>query len=371
MSQKTKEPRGVAWQIVFLVTLMGLMIAIGIYAIAQETSMCPFCWKYWATMDAKGNIITIDRSAIVRNMGLIVASIIAISVAVWRGRIASQQSDAAQSQYALAERGHTTDRFQTAIQMLNGKTTEENIASLLILHDVARDDPSGFAQAILEIICGYTVRICFDDHALHKPEDIREKIDLSDMSKYRKPPRQAALALEIIPKIARFAKRVSQDKSAILPPLQGLDLSGYFLSDLNFQNSQLSGANFSGSSISKSDFSGAIMRGINLKGANINYTNFTGGNLMGCDCVASRLYQCDFTDADMSFMDATNSDFPESRFLNADLFNVNFSGADLARAINMSQNQINIAWAFQNNLPSGLTEGSIPLKQPAEQTEKR
>jgi uncharacterized protein YjbI with pentapeptide repeats len=122
-----------------------------------------------------------------------------------------------------------------------------------------------------------------------------------------------------------------------------VNLSGAFLYRTSFFNANLSDANLSGAFLYRAalyeNLSGAHLTDANLDGAHLTDTNLDGANL---------------TDANLTDVNLSGADLSGASFSWADL-----SGSDLSGALNLSQQQVEVA--------RGNEETKLPdhLKLPA------
>lgn len=112
-------------------------------------------------------------------------------------------------------------------------------------------------------------------------------------------------------------KRYNQTKMNLLS-IQGLDVSGTFLSFMDLK----------GVNLSYADFSGAFLTGANLENSNCTYTNFTSAHLAGA-VLRNSVLACAFYGADLRGADLSGSKLKDSNFTGAKLRNANLSNCDL------------------------------------------
>lgn len=321
----------------------GLFLLVGFVGLTGLLFPDFFNLKLWATItkqDGQPDIVQTDLSSIIRNLGLIIFSIIALCLAAWRSWVANQQSataieqvDIANKQYSLAERGHATDRFQKAVQMLNEKGGFESMAGLLILEGVAKDNAEGFAKEILEIICAYSIRRSIREHEL--PQRESDDLEEGQPETFFDPPMDLEKALRLIPVIRELAQNLNSQDDKFYPKLKNLDLSNYRIHDLNLNSTLLISCNFSNTQLTNLSLKRAYLGRCNFKNAFLDL--------------------CDLTDAEVSL----------SHFEKADLFDTNISGlrrwqlrqSKNGGTIGLSQEQINNCWAWEDKPPIGLGRG--------------
>lgn len=125
--------------------------------------------------------------------------------------------------------------------------------------------------------------------------------------------------------------------------LNGLDLSGIKINELNLQAAILTGVNFintdlSGAMLAEANLSHADLSYANLRGANLKDADLTGANLTGADLTGALLEDALFEKAVLSnaFLDkvtAENTIFSEANLSEATLINSLFKGADFSKCL--------------------------------------
>lgn len=96
-------------------------------------------WQWdWLTEDASG-------SAVVRNLGLVVAAAIALPIAIWRSRVAERQ----------AETAHQTmldQRFQQALEMVGSEEGALQMTGIYALRRLAAEYPQLYEARVAEVV---------------------------------------------------------------------------------------------------------------------------------------------------------------------------------------------------------------------------
>ena len=122
--------------------------------------------------------------------------------------------------------------------------------------------------------------------------------------------------------------------------LEGLDLSGRILKDVDFSYANLKGANFSGSILKNIDFSEADLSGANFTSSNLNSVKFDGANLSNvsfanvsfAETSPPPSFTClplpplSIENADFSYANLENADFSYSTFIECDFSDAAMSG---------------------------------------------
>ena len=85
-----------------------------------------------------------DETEDIRNIGLVVAAVIALPVAIWRSRVAERQAD-------TAHHDLLDGRFQHAIQMLDSSLPAIRVTGLNALRRLAAEYPESYRARVEEL----------------------------------------------------------------------------------------------------------------------------------------------------------------------------------------------------------------------------
>ena len=323
-------------------------------------------------------------STTIRNIGLVLAGIIALPLAIWRGLVAEQSL--------------LNERYQKGAEMLGSEVLSVRLGGIYALRRLAEEHPEQYHIQIMRLFCSF-VRLPTRDQSLTSgqagieagaPTPVRQDVEavieaIASRSKQRVDrERQVDFRLDLRGANLRGLQVLKADMSRAYFQTSNLagayfvdtdlsdaffteaDLSGAVFMNVNFVttrfwNAKLSGATLQGDDMHKAslqlaDLSNAnllradlsdaflghaVLTNAYLEGANLNRASFLGADLSGACLVMADLSQADFLDADLS--DADLSD--------ADLTGVEFSsGPQTARG--MRQAQLDEAKADPGNLPS-------------------
>lgn len=128
----------------------------------------------------------------------------------------------------------------------------------------------------------------------------------------------------------------SKQNTSDEPCLNASFLRGAKLTDINLSNSNLSGAYLSGAYLSGANLSNAKLISANLSDAKLISANLSNANLTRANLTDAKLYKADFFDSELS---GTN------------LSNVSFCHPEIGCANNITQEQLDYAWAWDDQLP--------------------
>ncbi len=222
-------------------------------AIAIALFGCVVAAIFWELLSAKEE----SPSAILRNLGLVIAAPIVIILAIWRSSVAQEQTNISRQQADLSwmifreERDRSQrllreEQYRNAINSLGSDMIFSRLGSIDTLMLLAREYPVEFHLRVSRILSSF-VR--------HPPED--DSARLKDI-----PPTDYIMPREDVQTIVKFFGSRTEEQLKIdvesntTIDLHGADLSGTWLSP----GSYLFGVNLSGANLSDVHFFG--VRGI-------------------------------------------------------------------------------------------------------------
>ena len=82
------------------------------------------CWSWLQD----GGDTSESNGATLRNVGLIIAGIVGLVLALWRGIVAGRQADAARGQVELGQQGLLNERYQKGAEMLGSEFSRLGLA---------------------------------------------------------------------------------------------------------------------------------------------------------------------------------------------------------------------------------------------------
>ena len=218
-------------------------------------------------------------STIIRNVGLVIAAVIALWFARRRILVADRQA-------ATAQRGLLNERYQKGAEMLGNDVLSVRLGGIYALARLAREYPGGYHTQIMNLLCSFVRNPPVDDGARDPKASgtqLREDVQAT------------------MPTIcARSEVQVLAEKKEIYfrLDLSGADLHGISLleatslgssdrrppiSSANLEGAFLHGANLSGAGLVFSNLKGASLYRANLEGAFLHGADLSGANLRGCE----------------------------------------------------------------------------------------
>ena len=119
-----------AW--VWVTVLVALVLLVG----------SALSYRYWDWLDSS----TESGSTTVRNIALIVAGLVALILALWRGAIGERQASA-------AEQAVLDGRYQRGIEMLANDSLSARLGGIYSLRNLAESQPEQYHIQVIPVFC--------------------------------------------------------------------------------------------------------------------------------------------------------------------------------------------------------------------------
>lgn len=273
-------------------------------------------WESLTGSQSGTDPVSESSSATVRNLGLVLAGLVALPLAVWRGKSADRQA-------GTAEADLRNKRYQESAAMLGNKVLSVRLAGIYALERLATDHPEQYHIEIMKLLCAF-VR----DPTRDKKEADRRKIRVDVQA-----------AMEAI--CACHARQSRLEKEAGLR----LDLRGANLTEAILRDSDLSAAILGTFDFDPRDHGPSSI----LKGADLRWAILTNAHLYGVDLTDADLQGANLTGAKLMGANISGTVF-SSR--------IRIEGTRDPKAVGLTQKQLNSAVCEHDNLPilDGLFE---------------
>lgn len=331
------------WYGVSLVLATVLLLAIIFYSTMSECGhlLGKTCWQATTQFDdANSRSISHDPSATLRNLGLVVVSIAALLLGVWRSVVADRQSDIAKKQLELANNGFAADRFQKAVELLIDNKEVAHTPGLRTLENLALNDQENYARPCFDTVVAFIKKWCEEDHKLNTLKRTSQKNRVGR----RKLPRWVEEALSVLESMRSSTQTISWPRGRT--------------SEIGFVH------------LDEYDFSRRVFHMISLKSAMMNYIRLDGGNVIDSYVKSSHLkgssfLKCKIESSDFVDCDLSGADFTQCEFLECKMFGSNISNAQFHEAQFGVQDTLHGAWAWSDRPPQGLPENlNVNLRDP-------
>lgn len=256
----------------------------------------------------------------IRNIGLVLAGLIAIPLALWRGLVAERQAD-------VAQQGLLYDRYQKGAEMLGSTFLSVRLGGLYALANLALQHPDQHGDQVVRLLCAFVRHPTTDEFAQEAATPGRRYPRLREDV-------QAAVTALTRPGDDGLRHGCQTDQI----DLRGAHLLGAALGSANLSGANLEGANMTGASLHGADLSGAKMTSACLHRAHLLGTDLTGARFLAADLsqvVAQRAAFCnaDLSSADLSHAELQRADVSGAHFGTANLTGVSLRDANLSGAL--------------------------------------
>ncbi|MCY4616702.1 MAG: pentapeptide repeat-containing protein [Chloroflexi bacterium] len=288
------------------------------------------------------------RSAVIRNVGLVIGGALALWVAVWRSQVADRQAKATQRQADTGQQRLLDERHQQGAAMLASELLPVRLAGIYALQRLAESQPEEYHIPIMRLLCAF-VRLPIRDD-LHEPaaeteeespilladqrlrEDVQAAIEAISACHERHyiPASDAGFNLDLRGADLRSAKlerlnsapgrlgnhfsprareRLGRrlwllttwptggDRGAFL---LGADLTKSLLDQAQLDRSSLSDARLIDAQLTFASLWDADLTEATLSGANLEFARLTGASLTQAKLDGAKLTGASFSDADLS-----------------------------------------------------------------------
>ena len=269
---------------------------------------------------------TEPASTAIRNVGFVLAGLIAGIIAAWRGRVADRQAQAARAQTEIAQQALRNERFQKGVEMLGHSILSVRLGGIYALDRLGADFPDQYHVEVAKVLCAF----------VSSPQ---EDPEIEKQSEKGKPTNRARQDVQAA--MVSISSRSEADAALEKEANYTLDLFGASLFGTRLENGNLSDANLEGANLS-----GSILRCANLSGTNLRHANLSSPwviddsksrppfPVLGWDTDLSyvNLSNAKLNSADMRGVLLEHANLSLTDLLVANLSNAKLTGSTLSRA---------------------------------------
>lgn len=296
--------------------------------------------------------LTETDSTKIRNIGLLIAGVIALPLAIWRSWIGERQADTAQQNLL-------NERYQKGSEMLGNSVLSVRLGGIYALQHLAEDHPEQYHVQILRLFCAF-MRHPTEDNSMEIGEHTnivsanRQKINSDTYLREDVESVLRAIA-------TRSEKDIELEKKAKFHlhlyatnlhsvRIRGFKIYTVKLDDIKKKpsfndNENLSHVAFwdvdlSNAHLDSTDFSRSVFDGTNLSGAHLSEANLSGTEwlnailkdtlIAGADLSNAWIRETDLSNADLSGADLSGAVFFETDLSGVKLSEANLSGTNLS-----------------------------------------
>ena len=309
----------------------------------------------WLQIEQVGDAVNRESgSTTLRNIGLVVAGVVALPLALWRSWVAQRQAD-------TARQSLLNERYQQSAAMLGSDVLAVRLAGIYALDRLAKAHPQQYHIQIMQVFSAF-VRNPTVERRGETGQGSQETGEAADTHEDGgiHPRQDVGAIMEAI--ATRIAEGIEIEAELEFhydfrkADLCGLDL--YRIKGASFVGVILTDANLSGIQLSPGTDLSSIRYGygVNLSKARLNGVNFTASNLWEADLSEALLNRSDLQIADLRYADLSGATLANANMSGAELRDAILSGTKFAHddyppARGLTQDQIDKACADRDNPP--------------------
>lgn len=240
-------------------------------------------------------------STTIRNLGFVIAGLVALPLAVWRARVADRQAEATQRQAETAHDDLRNRRYQESAAMLGSGVLTVRLAGIYALQQLAKDHPEQYHIEIMKLLCAFVRHPTKDKHLdpTLSAEDGKDSASSEEQPNHKLRDDVQA-AMEAI--CACHARQLHLEAAENFRlDLRGADLKGAMLPGANFSGARLERANLRYAFLADAIFADADLSGVILVDADLSGAVFGDVTLVYAGLVGWHLADADRTRADFTF----------------------------------------------------------------------
>ena len=215
-----------------------------------------------------------SNSGTIRNIGLVLAGLVALPLALWRSWVAQRQAEAAQQQAHTAQFRLAEDRFQKGAEMLGSNILSVRVGGIYTLRSLSEDLPQIHGPPVKRLLCAF----------IRNPTEDSSLLFNDESADAANPPLRDDVKAALEAVTVRRANEVEHErKMGIVHDIVRSQLQKSVLIDTNFANFNLTGVDLTNSLLAQADFSYAFLAYADLSGADVGGANFKRTILNECN----------------------------------------------------------------------------------------
>ncbi|MFI5590144.1 pentapeptide repeat-containing protein [Amycolatopsis sp. NPDC051758] len=251
--------------------------------------------------------------------------------------------------YALARRGHVSDRFTTALERIGATEEYVQSAGFRALLQIKRES-SAHRDEVVQVVLAYIRR-----HARAGTNDVWTGLQGVASPDHL---HEALTVLRLGPATSRRA-RTELDLARISYP--GANLRGARLREANFRRAVLEGADLREAELIRADFRNALLLGARLErarlaGAKVGAADLTEAKLQEAVLTGASMVKAVLRSADLRFAVLVRAELGFADLRDATMWRAKLIKAKLPGAV-LESAQLNEAWLTEANLSAARLSG--------------
>ena len=277
-------------------------------------------------------------STTIRNLGLVIAAVVALPLAIWRSKVAERQANTAQQDLL-------NERYQKGAEMLGSDLLAVRLGGIYALSHLTEDHPKQYHVQMMKLLCAF---------ARHPTKD--EGIKVKQRTEYK--PRLREDVQTVMTAITTHHRRhlILEKEARFRLFLVDADLSAAVLSHTNLSRAFLSGAELRGALLERADLSDVWLDGADLRGARLNEADLSDARLDEADLFDAHLGTVNLCGAWLDEANLSGARLGGANLCGTQFRRTNLSAADLSingdhPAIGLTQAQLDEACADPDHPP--------------------
>ncbi len=288
-------------------------------------------------------------SATIRNVGLVIAGLIALPLALWRSIISHRQA-------VTGQQGLLNERYQKGAEMLGSSVLSARLGGIYGLASLAGERPEQYHVPIFQLLCTFVRR---PPEAGKKNE--AEQADGQESDSEHELRQDVQAAMTAISRRSEAGHRYEKATRGFLVVVsdsasEGVTVSraGLFWLDLrgaSLRYVDLFDANLSWTNLNNADLSNSTLLEANLSNARLWKADLSGASLREAILSGANLTNADLSDAELFRADLSGASLRGANLSGVVLQRANLTGADLSEVTGLEQYSLDRGRADPNNPP--------------------
>ena len=105
-------------------------------------------WDWLSITESNGTANRESGSTTIRNLGLVIAAVVALPLAIWRSKIAERQA-------LITQQDLLNGRYQTGAEMLGSDVLSVRLGGSFALDRLAEEYPEQYHLQVLQLFCAF------------------------------------------------------------------------------------------------------------------------------------------------------------------------------------------------------------------------